>query len=151
MASSLIYSGNQEQPEFLAFSRIEMSPSTNPAQTRKTRSDRQLTVFMAHACSQPLRLVGQAEASLSSYAVFWSVAACEGRTQIEVANETGLSPKTVSRVIASIGTARDGMGWIKQVPDEDDRRLRRLFLSHKGKALHARMLKDLRRIGSALA
>lgn len=121
-----------------------MSPPPSQAQANRSRSDRELTAFMAHACCQPLRVVGQAESSLSSYAVFWSVAACEGLTQIEVARITGLSAKTVSRVITHIGTARHGIGWIKQVPDDEDRRLRRLFLSRKGKTLHARMLKDLR-------
>jgi DNA-binding MarR family transcriptional regulator len=101
---------------------------------------------MAHASSQPVRLVGQSEASISSYAVFWCVAAHEGRTQVEVANETGLSAKTVSRVIAHLGTTRDGLGWIKQVSDDNDRRLRRLFLSRKGKTLHGRLLKDLRKL-----
>lgn len=125
-----------------------MSPASNPATPGSSRSDRQLTEFMAHALSQPLRVAGQAEASLSCYAVFWSVASREGRTQIEVANETGLSAKTVSRVTAHLGTARNGLGWIKQVPDEDDRRLRRLYLSRKGKALQVRMLKDLRKVGS---
>ena len=104
---------------------------------------------MAHAFSQPLRIVGQAEASLSSYTVFWCVASREGRTQVQVAAETGLSPKTVSRVIAQLGTSRGGVGWIRQAADEDDRRLRRLFLSRKGKLLHARMLKDLKNINNS--
>lgn len=128
-----------------------MPNAPNSGSKQATRSERQLTVFLAHAFSQPLRVVGHNEASLSSYAVFWSVAAREGRTQVEVANDTGLSAKTVSRVIAHLGTTRDGLGWIRQVPDEDDRRLRRLFLSRKGNTLHERMLKDLQKIGKALA
>ena len=107
-------------------------------------------MFLAHAYSQPLRLTGNNGASLSSYAVFWNVAAHEGRTQVEVAKETGLSAKTVSRVIRHLGAARGGLGWIKQVPDEDDRRLRRLYLSPKGRSLHGRMLKDLRKLSKAL-
>jgi len=87
------------------------------------------------------------EASLSVYAVFWSVAASEGRTQVEVAESTGLSSKTVSRVISHIGMARDGLGWIKQVLDEDDRRVRRLYLSSRGKTLLGRMLRDMKNIG----
>lgn len=126
-------------------------PSTpNLSEAKASRSDRQLTIFLAHAFSQPMRLVGQSEASLSSYSVFWCVAAHEGRTQVEVARETGLSAKTVSRVISHLGTSRDGLGWIRQEADEDDRRLRRLFLSRRGKSLHARMLKDIMKIGSAL-
>jgi len=104
---------------------------------------------MAHAFSQPLRIVSQGEASLSSYAVFWCVAAREGRTQVQVASETGLSAKTVSRVITQLGTTRGGAGWIKQAADEQDRGVRRLYLSRKGKLLHGRMLKDLKNMGSS--
>lgn len=128
-------------------------PMPNPPNTssgQAARTERQLTVFLAHAFSQPLRVVGHQEASLSSYAVFWCVAAHEGRTQVEVANETGLSAKTVSRVISHLGSTRDGLGWIRQVADEDDRRRRRLFLSRKGKSLLGRMLKDIQKIGKAL-
>jgi DNA-binding MarR family transcriptional regulator len=106
-----------------------------------------LTVFVAHALSQPLRLASETEATLSSYAVFWCVAAREGSTQVEVAQDTGLSAKTVSRVVSHLGNSRNGLGWIRQVADEDDRRLRRLFLSRKGKSLHNRMLKDLKNFG----
>lgn len=101
--------------------------------------------MMAHAFCLPLKLIGKSDSSLSSYAVFWSVAAREGRTQVQVAHDTGLSAKTVSRVIAHLGAARNGLGWIRQVADEDDRRLRRLFLSRKGKSLHSRLLKELRK------
>ncbi|MDX1555837.1 MAG: winged helix DNA-binding protein [Xanthomonadales bacterium] len=128
-----------------------MPSTSNPSQAKASRSDRHLTLFLAHAFSQPMRLVGQSEASLSSYSVFWCVASHEGRTQVEVARETGLSAKTVSRVISHLGTARNGLGWIKQEADEDDRRVRRLFLSRRGKSLHARMLKDIRKIANALA
>ena len=123
-----------------------MTPTPNTGPANVSGADRQLTIFMAHAFSQPLRVPGLAEASLSSYAVFWSVAKLEGRTQVEIANDTGLSAKTVSRVISLLGMAREGLGWIKQVPDEDDRRLRRLFLSSKGKMLLGRMLKDIKNL-----
>ncbi|MDX1555374.1 MAG: MarR family winged helix-turn-helix transcriptional regulator [Xanthomonadales bacterium] len=98
-----------------------------------------------HTFSQPLRMAGKAGVAISSYAVFWSVAREEGRTQVEIAEETGLSAKTVSRVISHLGGMRNGLGWIRQVADDDDRRVRRLFLSAKGKSLHARMLKDLKK------
>jgi DNA-binding MarR family transcriptional regulator len=124
-----------------------MTSTTNPGHADAFLSDEQLTVLLAHAISQPLKLIGQTEASLSCYAVFWSVAAGEGRTQVEIAKQSGLSAKTVSRVIAHLGESRRGLGWIRQVSDEDDRRLRRLILSRKGKALHSRMLKDLKKIG----
>lgn len=103
--------------------------------------------MLAHAMSQPLRLVDHSEASLSLYAVFWAVAAREGRTQVEIADATGLSSKTVSRVVSQIGMARDGLGWVKQVLDEDDRRVRRLYLSSRGKNLLRRLLRDMKNIG----
>lgn len=106
-------------------------------------SERAVTGLFARAFSQPLKLLGQTEASLSSYAVFWCVAYNKGATQVEVANLTGLSAKTVSRVISQLGETRDGRGWIRQKSDDADRRVRRLSLSKKGKAVHTRLLKDL--------
>ncbi len=129
-----------------------MKPSPHASGAAKVSgTDRQLVVLMAHAISQPLRLVDQTDASLSVYAVFWSVAAKEGRTQVEVAASTGLSTKTVSRVISQIGMARDGLGWIKQVLDEDDRRVRRLYLSSEGKTFLGRMLRDMKNVRSSNA
>ena len=106
-------------------------------------SERSMTGLFSRAFSQPLKLLGQREASLSSYAVFWCVAYNEGATQVEVANMTGLSPKTVSRVISQLGETRGGRGWIKQAFDDSDRRVRRLSLSKKGKSVHSRLMKDL--------
>jgi DNA-binding MarR family transcriptional regulator len=126
-----------------------MTPTPNSGPADVSGTDRQLVIFMAHAISQPLRLAGHSEGSLSVYAVFWSVAAHEGRTQVEIADATGLSAKTVSRVISRIGMAREGLGWIKQINDEDDRRLRRLFLSRKGKTLLGRMLRDMKNVGKS--
>jgi DNA-binding MarR family transcriptional regulator len=106
-------------------------------------SERAMTGLFSRAFSQPLKLLGQTEASLSSYAVFWCVAFNEGSTQVQVADLTGLSAKTVSRVISQLGQTRDGRGWICQKLDDSDRRVRRLALSKKGKAVHARLMKDL--------
>lgn len=106
-------------------------------------SERAMTGLFSRAFSQPLKLLGQTEASLSSYAVFWCVAFNEGSTQVQVADLTGLSAKTVSRVISQLGETRDGRGWIRQKFDDSDRRVRRLALSKKGKAVHARLMKDL--------
>ncbi len=102
-----------------------------------------MTGLFSRAFSQPLKLLGQTEASLSSYAVFWCVASHDGATQVEVAGLTGLSAKTVSRVISQLGENRGGRGWIKQAADESDRRVRRLTLSRKGKSVHSRLMKDL--------
>lgn len=106
-------------------------------------SERAMTGLFSRAFSQPLKLLGQTEASLSSYAVFWCVASHKNATQVEVAHLTGLSAKTVSRVISQLGETRGGRGWIKQVFDESDRRVRRLSLSRKGEKVHARMMEDL--------
>lgn len=108
-----------------------------------------MTGLFSRAFAQPLKLLGQSEASLSSYAVFWCVAFNDMATQVEVANLTGLSAKTVSRVISQLGETRGGRGWIRQVFDASDRRVRRLTLSRKGKAMHARMMKDLAKFTSA--
>jgi len=106
-------------------------------------SERAMTGLFSRAFSQPLKLLGQTEASLSSYAVFWCVASNEGATQIEVAQLTGLSAKTVSRVISQMGETRGGRGWVKQIFDETDRRGRRLSLSRKSQKGHSRMMNDL--------
>lgn len=109
-----------------------------------------MTGLFSRAFSQPLKLLGQTEASLSSYAVFWCVASNDMATQVEVARLTGLSAKTVSRVISQLGENRGGRGWIRQVPDDADRRIRRLTLSAKGKAVHNRLIKDLDRYSTSL-
>ena len=106
-------------------------------------SERAMTGLFSRAFAQPLKLLGQSEASLSSYAVFWCVAYNQGSTQVEIAKMTGLSATTVSRVISLLGETRDGRGWIRQESDAKDRRVRRLALSRKGKAIHARMMKDM--------
>ena len=111
--------------------------------------ERAMTGLFSRAFSQPLKLLGQTEASLSSYAVFWCVAFNDKATQVEVANLTGLSPKTVSRVISQLGESRGGRGWITQTSDEADRRVRRLSLSRKGKKVHGRLMKDLNRFNAA--
>jgi DNA-binding MarR family transcriptional regulator len=122
-----------------------MNKKPNPVNASETMSERAMTGLFSRAFSQPLKLLGQTEASLSSYAVFWCVAFNDGATQVEIANLTGLSAKTVSRVISQIGETRGGRGWVKQAFDDSDRRVRRLSLSRKGKNVHARLMKDLAR------
>jgi DNA-binding MarR family transcriptional regulator len=120
-----------------------------PSQAGEVLNERAMTGLFSRAFSQPLKLLGQTEASLSSYAVFWCVAFNDKATQVEVAKLTGLSPKTVSRVISQLGETRGGRGWITQTFDETDRRVRRLSLSRKGKKVHARLMKDLNRFSTA--
>ena len=119
-----------------------------PLQASETINERAMTGLFSRAFSQPLKLLGQTEASLSSYAVFWCVAFNDKATQVEIANLTGLSPKTVSRVISQLGESRGGRGWITQSFDESDRRVRRLSLSRKGKNVHTRLMKDLTRVSN---
>ncbi len=113
-------------------------------------SDRAMTGLFSRAFAQPLRLLGQTEASLSSYAVFWCVAFNEGSTQVEVAKATGLSAKTVSRVISQLGETPEGRGWIKQSYDSRDRRVRRLSLSRKGKSVQKQLMRDLQQFNASL-
>ena len=120
-----------------------MNNKSKPLNASEIMSERAMTGLFSRAFSQPLKLLGQTEASLSSYAVFWCVAFNDGATQVEVANLTGLSAKTVSRVISQLGETRGGRGWIRQVPDDSDRRVRRLSLSKNGKNVHSRLMKDL--------
>lgn len=120
-----------------------MNDSNGLIKAGEVMSERAITGLFARAFSQPLKLLGQTEASLSSYAVFWCVAFNNGATQVEVSRLTGLSAKTVSRVISQLGESRNGRGWIRQEFDEQDRRVRRLSLSKKGKIVHTRLLKDL--------
>ena len=114
-------------------------------------ADRAMTGLFSRAFSQPLKLLGQGEASLSSYAVFWCVAFNPGSTQVEVSELTGLSAKTVSRVISLLGETRVGRGWIRQESDPGDRRVRRLHLSRKGSNVHRKMLDDLEDFKSGLS
>jgi DNA-binding MarR family transcriptional regulator len=119
---------------------------TNPGEPIRTSdlmSERAMTGLLRRAFSQPLKLLGQSDASLSSYAVFWCVADNEGTTQVEVARRTGLSAKTVSRVISLLGETKQGRGWIRQEFDATDRRIRRLSLSRKGKNVHRKLLEDI--------
>ena len=120
-----------------------MTKKTELIDASTVMSERAMTGLFSRAFAQPLKLLGQTEASLSSYAVFWCVAYNDGATQIEVARKTGLSAKTVSRVISQLGENRGGRGWIRQKTDDTDRRVRRLSLSRKGKAVHTRLMKDL--------
>lgn len=122
-----------------------------PLQASEVLNERAMTGLFSRAFSQPLKLLGQTDASLSSYAVFWCVAFNDKATQVEVAKLTGLSPKTVSRVISQLGENRGGRGWITQTSDETDRRVRRLSLSRKGKNVHARLMKDLNRFSAKQA
>jgi DNA-binding MarR family transcriptional regulator len=124
-----------------------MNDKSKPVRAAEVMSERAMTGLFSRAFSQPLKLLGQTEASLSSYAVFWCVASNDSATQVEVANMTGLSAKTVSRVISQLGETRGGRGWIKQTFDESDRRVRRLSLSRKGKNVHSRLMKDLAKFG----
>ena len=127
-----------------------MTKKNNPIAAGEILSQRAMTGLFSRAFSQPLKLLGQTEASLSSYAVFWCVASNDRATQVEVAQMTGLSAKTVSRVISQLGETRGGRGWIKQVFDDTDRRVRRLSLSSKGKKIHARLMDDLSDFGEGL-
>jgi DNA-binding MarR family transcriptional regulator len=120
-----------------------MNKKPKPLNANEIMSERAMTGLFSRAFSQPLKLLGQTEASLSSYAVFWCVAFNDGATQVEIANLTGLSAKTVSRVISQLGETRGGRGWIRQASDDSDRRVRRLSLSRKGKSVHSRLMKDL--------
>lgn len=127
-----------------------MSNKSKPTSASEAISDRVMTGLFSRAFAQPLKLLGQTEASLSSYAVFWCVAHNEGSTQVEIAQLTGLSAKTVSRVISQLGETADGRGWIKQSYDASDRRVRRLSLSRKGRAVHSRLMKDLHKFNDGL-
>ena len=127
-----------------------MSSDSPKKRATEVMSERAMTGLFSRAFSQPLKLLGQSEASLSSYAVFWCVAYHAGSTQVEVADLTGLSAKTVSRVISLLGETPQGRGWIKQEADPADRRVRRLYLSSKGATIHRKMLADLESFGSGL-
>ena len=120
-----------------------MNSNSNRNQASGILTERAMTGLFSRAFSQPLKLLGQSEASLSSYAVFWCVAYNEGSTQVEVSELTGLSAKTVSRVISLLGETARGRGWIRQEFDPSDRRVRRLYLSRKGAQIHRKLLDDL--------
>lgn len=127
-----------------------MSSDSPRKRATELMSERTMTGLFSRAFSQPLKLLGQSEASLSSYAVFWCVAYHAGSTQVEVADLTGLSAKTVSRVISLLGETTQGRGWIKQESDPADRRVRRLYLSSKGEKVHRKLLADLEMFGSEM-
>lgn len=127
-----------------------MKKRERPLSAASVITDRAMTGLFSRAFAQPLKLLGQTEASLSSYAVFWCVAFNEGSTQVEVARLTGLSAKTVSRVISQLGETPEGRGWIKQSYDVSDRRVRRLSLSRKGKSVQKQLTQDLQQFNSDL-
>ena len=127
-----------------------MNDKSKPTRASDAISERVMTGLFSRAFAQPLKLLGQTEASLSSYAVFWCVAFNEGSTQVEIARLTGLSAKTVSRVISQLGETTEGRGWIKQSYDASDRRVRRLSLSRKGKTVYGKLMKDLHKFNDTL-
>lgn len=126
-----------------------MNSNADPKRATGLLTERAMTGLFSRAFSQPLKLLGQTEASLSSYAVFWCVAYNEGSTQVEVSELTGLSAKTVSRVISLLGETEQGRGWIRQEFDPSDRRVRRLYLSRKGTAVHRKLLADLEQFSTS--
>ena len=128
-----------------------MNSSADRKRATELLTKRAMTGLFSRAFSQPLKLLGQNEASLSSYAVFWCVAYNEGSTQVEVSELTGLSAKTVSRVISLLGETAQGRGWIRQDSDPADRRVRRLSLSRKGAEVHRRLLDDLDQFSTELS
>lgn len=127
-----------------------MNDDTKTLSATQAMTDRAMTGLFSRAFAQPLKLLGQPEASLSSYAVFWCVAFNEGSTQVEVSRLTGLSAKTVSRVISQLGDATGGRGWIRQATDDADRRVRRLYLTTDGKRVHRRLVKDIQQFSTTL-
>jgi len=127
-----------------------MNEKTKTISATQAMTDRAMTGLFSRAFAQPLKLLGQPEASLSSYAVFWCVAFNEGSTQVEVARLTGLSAKTVSRVISQLGDTTGGKGWIRQASDASDRRVRRLSLTGEGKRVHRRLVKDIQDFSAQL-
>lgn len=128
-----------------------MNERERPDRATGVMSERAMTGLFSRAFAQPLKLLGQTEASLSSYAVFWCVAFNEGSTQVEIARLTGLSAKTVSRVISQLGETTGGRGWIQQSYDSKDRRVRRLSLSRRGKAVHRQLMSDLQQFSVELS
>jgi len=128
-----------------------MSKKEKPISASSAMSERAMTGLFARAFSQPLKWLGQTEASLSSYAVFWGVASDDGSTQVQVGNLAGLTAKTVSGVPSRLGETRDGRGWIRPQFDDADRRVRRLSLSRKGKTIHARLMKDLAKLSNEVS
>ena len=127
-----------------------MNDKNNTINATQAMTDRAMTGLFSRAFAQPLKLLGQPEASLSTYAVFWCVAFNEGATQVEVARLTGLSAKTVSRVISQLGDATGGRGWIRQATDAADRRVRRLYLTANGRRVHRRLVKDIQEFSADL-
>jgi len=127
-----------------------MKKPTKNVSATQVLSERAMTGLFSRAFAQPLKLLDQPEASLSSFAVFWCVAFNEGSTQIEVARQTGLSAKTVSRVISQLIDAAGGRGWIEQRVDAQDRRARRLHLTDEGKRVHRQLVSDIQAFGAEL-
>ena len=71
-----------------------MTDKNKPIAAVEILSERALTGLFSRAFSQPLKLLGQTEASLSSYAVFWCVASNDQSTQV--------APREVHRPRGSI-------------------------------------------------
>lgn len=100
---------------------------------------RGLRVFMA-AADEPTHLY------VHLVAAFLEIARRKRATFEEIAEAVGITPSSVSRVVAALGerhrTGRQGFGWVYTIRDPDEGRRFVALLTPKGEAI-ARLIGEL--------
>ena len=120
-----------------------MVTRTTSIKSAKVLSDNAIPEIFLIAATLPLKALGKTDVMVSECAVFWCIVCAEGTNQAGVANLTGGSQKTVSKIISNLGEVGSGLGWVEQRVDPDDRRSRRLYLTKKGHRIKTNMVQQL--------
>jgi DNA-binding MarR family transcriptional regulator len=86
----------------------------------------------------------------SYIAAFLLVAMNPGKGSSEYARDLGLAQAVTSRLMLEIGqksrTGEEGLGLLDSSPDGQDLRVRRVFLTNKGRGLLRRVLADMKKL-----
>jgi DNA-binding MarR family transcriptional regulator len=88
---------------------------------------------MAHQLAQELRPAG---IGIGQWAVLLFLWARDGMSQAELSRVVAIEPPTMVRTIDRM--ARDGL--VTRVPDPDDRRLTRIYLTERGRSLRDELI-----------
>jgi DNA-binding MarR family transcriptional regulator len=88
---------------------------------------------MAHQLAQELRPAG---IGIGQWAVLLFLWACDGLSQAELSRVVAIEPPTMVRTIDRM--VRDGL--VTRVPDPDDGRLTRIYLTDRGRSLRDELI-----------
>ena len=118
-----------------------MVTRTTTIKASKVLSDEATAEMCFAVFKQAIGVFGKPETGLSDVATFWCISCSEGINQAGVANLVGVSQKVMSKIIYYYGS--DGLGWIDQRIDNNDRRSKLLYLSKEGKNIRKQMVHAL--------